>query len=162
MKNEQFKMKIEFLKNNLDSIQTIANWYFDEWAYLKEGSSIESFTENLYTYLNTDRVPLMLVAVEGDKVVGAVQLKYREMTIYPDKEHWLGGVYVAKDHRRKKVAEQMILKLIEIAKSLGVKTLHLQTEHLDGGLYQQLGWQAAEQVNYRGIDVLVMAKDLTL
>ena len=149
-------MKIEFLSNQKQAIQTIAKWYFDEWAYLKEGSSIESFTEDIYTYLNTGKIPLMLVAVENKSALGVVQLKYREMTIYPEKEHWLGGVYVANDHRRKKVAEQMILKLIEIAKSLGVKTLNLQTEHLDGGLYQQLGWQAVEQVNYRGIDVLVM------
>ena len=153
-------MYIKFLANHKQAIQTIAKWYFEEWAYLKEGSSIESFTEDIYTYLNTDKIPLMLIAVEGDDAIGVVQLKYREMTIYPVKEHWLGGVYVYKDHRSKKVAEQMILKLIEIAKSLGVKTLHLQTEHLDGGLYRQLGWEPIEQVNYRGIDVLVMALKL--
>ena len=149
-------MKLNYLAHAPQFIPVIAKWYFDEWAYLKECSLIESFTEDIYTYLNTGRIPLMLVAVENESALGVVQLKYREMTIYPEKEHWLGGVYVAKDHRSKKVAEQMILKLIETAKSLGVKTLHLQTEHLDGGLYCQLGWEPLEQVNYRGIDVLVM------
>ena len=153
-------MKIEFLKYHQQSIPTIAQWYFSEWGYLKKDSSLDSFTQNLQTYLNNDKIPLMLVAVESDKAVGVVQLKYREMSIYPDKEHWLGGVYVAKDHRGKNIAEQMVQQLIHVAKSLGVETLHLQTERLDGGLYGKLGWQAVEQVNYRGIDVLVMEKSL--
>ena len=126
----------------------------------KKDSTFLSFTQDLEQYLNPDKIPLMLVALDQEEVLGAVQLKYREMSIYPDYEHWLGGVYVAKDYRGKKIAEQMINKLIEIAKSLGVEKLHLQTEYLNGGLYRQLGWHELEQVNYRGIDVLVMQRKL--
>ena len=110
-------MKIKFLKNNQTSIPTIAQWYFDEWGYLKKDSTVLSFIQDLELYLNTNKIPLMLVAIEGDVAVGVVQLKYREMSIYPNKEHWLGGVYVAKNHRGKKIAEQMIYKLLEIAQS---------------------------------------------
>ncbi|MDB2356031.1 hypothetical protein N9V89_02245 [Pseudoalteromonas sp.] len=40
--------------------------------------------------------------------------------------------------------------------------IHLQTEKLDGGLYKQLGWQPIEQVNNRGVEVLVMSKHIAL
>ena len=153
-------MQIKYLEHCQQTIATIAEWYFNEWGYLKKDSSVESFAQNIQTYLNTDKIPLMLIAVENNEAVGAMQLKYREMSIYPDKEHWLGGVYVSENHRGKNIAEQMIKKLIDVAQSLDVKTLYLQTEQLDGGLYRKLGWQAIEQVNYRGIDVLVMEKRL--
>ena len=81
----------------------------------------------------------MVLALEKDAVLGVAQLKYREMDIYPEKEHWLGGVYASEKFRRKKIAENIIVRLIDIAKALGVKTLYLQTENLNGGLYRRLG-----------------------
>ena len=68
-------------------------------------------------------------------MLGVAELKYREMVIYPDKEHWIGGVFIPSNHRGKGVATGMVNKVTEIAKSLGVVTLHLQTEKLDGGSF---------------------------
>ncbi len=154
-------MKIDFLCNYPQFIPVIAQWYFDEWGYLKKDSTVLSLTQDLERYLNSDKVPLMLVALNQEEPLGAVQLKYREMSIYPDYAHWLGGVYVAKGIRGKDLAQQMIIKLCTVAKFSGVKKLYLQTEKLDGGLYTKLGWKAVEQVTYRGIEVLVMQKDLS-
>jgi len=103
---------------------------------------------------------LAIVAVEADTLIGAAQLKFREMSIYPDKEHWLGGVYVHPHYRNQGVAETLIARVIEIATGLDVNTLYLQTERLNGGLYGRMGWQAIETVNYNGIDVLVMEKTI--
>ena len=153
-------MQIDFLKNRPNAIPVITKWYFDEWAYLAPDKTLEDMQQDLKGYLNSDIVPLMLVAIEDNKVVGAVQLKFREMKIYPNKEHWLGGVYVEKSSRGKHIAELMITKLLEIAGKLGVELLHLQTLRLDGGLYEKLGWEPIEQVNYRNQDVLVMVKEL--
>jgi GNAT superfamily N-acetyltransferase len=110
--------------------------------------------------LNREKIPLFVLAVEADEIVGVAELKYREMAIYPDKEHWIGGVFVPPAHRGKGIASRLANRIVEIAGSLGVKTLHLQTEKLNGGLYARLGWVATEQVNYRGLDVLVMEKRL--
>lgn len=153
-------MQIDFLKNRQDAIPLIAKWYFDEWAYLAPDKTLADMQKDLEGYLNLDKIPLMLVAIEDNKVVGTVQLKFREMKIYPNKEHWLGGVYVEKSSRGKHVAEFMIAKLLEIAETLGVELLHLQTLYLDGGLYRRLGWEPIGQVNYRNQDVLVMQRKL--
>jgi GNAT superfamily N-acetyltransferase len=84
------------------------------------------------------------------------------MDIYPEKEHWLGGVFVSSEYRGKKIASKIVIKLLSIAESLNVKSLYLQTENLNGGLYSLLGWQPLEQVNYHGVDVLVMEKRLSV
>ena len=55
----------------------------------------------------------------------------------------------------------MMCKEIEtVARRLQVPRLHLQTEHLDGGLYARLGFLPVDQVEHNGYHVLVMAKDL--
>ncbi len=153
-------MKFELLADNEHLIPTIAKWYFDEWGYLKKDHTLEAGIENLKAYLNKHKIPMIMLAVEGGELLGVAQLKYREMSLYPDKTHWLGGVFVAKEHRGKGIAKLIIGELIVIAKKLDVPTLYLQTENLTGGLYRQMGWMPIEQVNYRGIDVLVMEKEL--
>lgn len=72
----------------------------------------------------------------------------------------LGGVYVPVEHRGKGIASQLIRQAHRIAHTLGVPTLFLQTENLEGGLYASLGWVAVAQAKNRGLDVLVMEKAL--
>ncbi|MBX2875482.1 MAG: GNAT family N-acetyltransferase [Saprospiraceae bacterium] len=153
-------MKLEYLADNQELLPIVAQWYFEEWGYLSEEKSLEKDIQRLHIYLNKDKVPLMLLAIEEDELLGAAQLKFREMSIYPEKEHWVGGVYVVEKHRGKGIARQILSELIAIAKSLEVETLYLQTENLEGGLYRRMGWKPIEQVNYRGIAVLVMEKHI--
>ena len=155
-------MQLDFLANNKHAIPIIAKWYFDEWGYLPEENSVQKVIQNLQSYLNTDKIPLMIIAKGGKEILGTAQLKYREMSIYPEKEHWLGGVYVSKNHRGKRIAEKIILEIISNAKKFGVHELYLQTEKLNGGLYRRMGWKPIEQVNYRGINVLVMGKTIAI
>lgn len=82
------------------------------------------------------------------------------MPIYPEKEHWLAGGDVKPEYRGQNISNTLLTEVDNIAINLGVKILHLQTEHLDGGLYFKCGWQSEEIVNHRNIDVMVMSKVL--
>jgi GNAT superfamily N-acetyltransferase len=64
------------------------------------------------------------------------------------------------EHRGKGVAVSLIGKIVEIAASLGVRVLYLQTPRLDGGLYARLGWKPYRQVRYKELDVLVMELEI--
>ena len=129
-------MTLEYLADNLELLPVLANWYFQEWGSKEKGRTLNLEKENLRNYLNKDKLPLILLATDNGKLLGAAQLKYREMSIYPDKEHWLGGVYVTKNHRGKGIARKIVQELIVIARNLNCKKLYLQTENLDGGLYR--------------------------
>ena len=153
-------MELEFLANKLDAIPLIADWYQNEWGHLDKGNSKAVFEAKLQAYLNIDKVPLMVLAINENEVIGVAQLKRREMDIYPEKEYWLGGVYVSKHHRGNKTAEKIIRKIMGIAQTLHISQLYLQTENLNGGLYRRLGWQPLERVNYKGIHVLVMVNNI--
>lgn len=153
-------MKLEYLADKEDLLPTVAKWYFEKWGCLDEGNTLDKDMKKLQVYLNKDRIPLMLLATDANEALGVVQLKFHEMSIYPEKTHWLGGVYVAKEHRGRGIARQIILELILIAEKLNVKILHLQTEDLTGGLYREMGWRPIEQVNYHDVEVLVMERKL--
>ena len=104
----------------------------------------------------------MLLALEQSNILGVAQLKFKEMDIYPEKEHWLGGVFVEKSSRGRGVASTLVRETIEIARKLEVKVLHLQTIRHDGGLYKKLGWEPIETVNYKNEEVLVMENKITV
>lgn len=153
-------MKFVCLADRPEAIPIIAEWYYKQWGYLQDVSSVEKTVQLLQKYLKRNEIPLILLAIEDDEILGAVQIKYYEMDIYPRKEHWIGGVYVPPEHRGKKIAESLVEKAVEVAQSYKVETLYLQTQKPDGGLYKKLGWKPVEKVNYRGEEVLVMKKKL--
>jgi GNAT superfamily N-acetyltransferase len=153
-------MEFNYLIDRQEAIPIIAKWYFNEWGHRTEMTSVEDFSMYLQNYLNRDKIPLVLLAMNRDTIIGAAQLKYREMDIYPNKEHWIGGIFVPKQYREMKVATRLIEEIIAIAQSLDVCILHLQTEKLDGGLYSRLGWKPIDQLVYKGSEVLVMEKYL--
>lgn len=155
-------MQIAFLKENPEAIPVIAQWYYEKWGHLSTDNSVIKIEKELLQYCQIEQLPLMLVGSQQEKVIATAQLKFREMKIYPDKEHWLGGVFVAKQSRGKGVASMIISEIERVALNLNVPKLYLQTERLNGGLYARLGWHKVEQVNYRGTDVLVMEKELVI
>lgn len=153
-------MQLLLLSERPESIAKIAKWYSDEWGYIGEGRSTAELEKKLSEYLNDDKLPLIMLALENEKLIGAAQLRFHEMDIYPEREHWLGGAYVESAYRGQGVAERLIKAIIDKASSLKVANINLQTENMAGGLYSKLGWQAVEQVTYHGIKVLVMEKSI--
>ena len=153
-------MEFVCLADRPDAVDRVARWYFDEWARLRPGAGIERVVAKLEDSLNRDRLPLVVIAVDNGEVVAAAELKFREMDIYPEREHWLGGVYVAEEHRGTGMATALVERAARLAEELGVEVLYLQTERADGGLYARLGWQPLEQVTYRGVHVRVMRRRL--
>ncbi len=158
--NKDVDLNIVFLADLPELLPEVAQWYFDEWGHFLEDPSTNSFIPRLQGCLNKDSFPLVILALKNGELLGAAQIKLHQMSIYPDKEHWLAGVYVKPTHRGKNISSALLNELDSIAIKLGVKKLHLQTEHLNGGLYSRFGWQPEEVVNYRNTDVMVMSKNL--
>lgn len=154
-------MKFDFLADHEEALPTIARWYFDQWGYLSAEATLESTIEKLEDYLRRDRIPFMLVGLVGTEICAVAQLKFYEMgEMYPDREHWIGGVFVPPQFRGKGYASRIAGEIAGRAPAYGVEVLHLQTERLDGGLYERLGWRPVERASNRGLEVLVMERRL--
>lgn len=153
-------MELCLLADYPAAIPRIASWYFDEWGKTRPGRTVARIAEDLKAYLNRGKVPLMVVAVEEQVVIGAAQLKFREMEIYPNRVHWLGGVFVDPQHRANGLGAKLANRIAEIAGALEVTTLYLQTVRPDGGLYASLGWRRIDRVRSEVGDVVVMERHL--
>lgn len=138
------------------AIPLVARWYYDEWGRDLPDNSAEICAAWLAPQVNRERVPLYLVALSGNTVIGTAALKLREMPEFPEREHWLGAVFVPEDQRGRGVAALLTRFAIAEAKRIGVKELFLQTDRLDGGLYAHAGFAPLERVHSEGHEVLVM------
>ncbi len=150
------------LSERKEFLPQLANWYFTEWGYEVPNRTLDVEEKDLRESLENDELPIIIIATDQETLLGAGQIKRQEMSIYPAKEYWIGGIFVGKENRGKGIAQQIIKQLLGIAKAKKMDTLYLQTEALDGGLYARLGWKGIERVNYHGTEVLVMEKDLSL
>ena len=154
--------RIEFLTDRRDALPIIGRWYNEEWGQRLRNESLEISIQRLDEYLNRDHMPFILLITEGPEILASAQLKYREMAeMYPEKEHWLGGVFVSPRHRGRGLGSRIANEIANRAPEYGVETLFLQTEQLDGGLYRRLGWTPIEQVNNNGLEVLVMERTVS-
>ncbi|BAJ00020.1 GNAT family N-acetyltransferase [Shewanella violacea] len=161
-------MELVLLADKPEAIPQIAKWYNDEWGTptLNQGANDSSrstltLESKLKDYLNRDKLPQILLATHqdegcGTQVIASAQLRFQEMTTYPETSHWLGGVYVDKAHRGKAIGQCLINGILDLARQHQVSELYLQTEDHSGGLYKKMGWKAVEQVTYHGVKVLVM------
>ena len=149
-------MKLSLLVDHPEAIDVVAQWYFDEWARETPGETLERVKKQVSASVSRDSAPMLVLATKQGHVIGAAELKIREMKIYPDKEFWLGGVYVEETARGKGVASALVNEVLSRARSAGIQHLYLQTEKLDGGLYAKHGFQPLEEVHYNGRQVLVM------
>ncbi|WP_414493207.1 GNAT family N-acetyltransferase [Stenotrophomonas maltophilia] len=137
----------------------LAQWYHAEWGQ-DAGLTLEQELQRLNPPQDAEGFPHLIAAFEDGQVVGAVQLKRREMQAFPQYEHWLGSVFVADSHRGRGLASGLVEQAAAKAVRMGVSDLYLQTEALDGGLYARLGWKPLQEADNRSYRVLVMVRRL--
>ena len=158
-------MKLEFasLADRPDAVSPVAGWWRDEWGLPARHESMDDFLTELRN-LDPEQLPLHLVAVNDEQVVGVATLKSGNdmQARFPGFEYWLSGVYVPPAFRQMGIATALCRRIIEAAKQKAIANLYLQTEALDGGLYAKLGWKPVKRVlSSDGLELLVMARDVS-
>ena len=154
------EVTLELLADNIEAHKKIAKWYFDEWVSLVSDVSVEQVEVKLAEAVNRCSPPLMVLAKDAKRIIGAAELKTREMGIFPDYEFWIGGIYVDSEYRGKGIAKCLVSDIVKRAKVIGIHTLYLQTEDLTGGLYVGFGFKPIKVIEHKGYEVLVMVVDL--
>lgn len=159
MKISDEDLSFVLLADRQDTIPMVAQWYYEEWGKVPN-NSVEKTIERIKGKLNHHKPPFHILAVTEERVLGVAQFKLSEMSIYPEKEFWLGSLFVAPKFRDCGVGSALAEKIAAIAKDFGVKELYLQTESMDGGLYKRLGWNVIETTEYNNVRVAVMIRQL--
>jgi GNAT superfamily N-acetyltransferase len=158
---------IDYLANCPELVDELARLSWKEWqeVYQQRKQTLEHSVKNYRERMNTDRLPLTLVAVRAGlavncrELVGMISLKFHDMDTRPDLDPWLGGLLVLPEWRNCGVGTMLMHRATEEARRLNVPQLYLWT-HSAEGLYHKLGWQVVERTNYFGKEAVVMQIDL--
>jgi len=149
---------IDFLAHHPDAVDTLAAWHHAQWSYLDRDVTQEQRAAALRRR-RSDGIPLTVVALSGEIVLGSASLIQHDMDTRMDLSPWLASVYVASNYRRQGIGSALVRRIEHEARTLGYKTIHLFTPDMQR-FYETLGWTALESTVYRGYTQVVMARQL--
>ena len=153
-------LAFEYLVDRPQDVPLVINWWQTVWGD-RMGSNLDKAAQQLISSLSKTELPVHILATIDGQAVGTAALKLQELAdIYPDRQYWVGSVFVSEDHRGERIASELTLKIVELANKLALPQLYLQTVDLSGGLYGKLGWERVEQINYKGEETLLMVRKL--
>lgn len=149
-------LSYKFLYDRPNETRTVINWWNTVWSD-RLGSDLDRVEQQLAQSLSKTELPVHLLAYLDDIPVGTAAIKYQEMeALYPNCYYWLGSVFVDSHYRGLKVASELTMQIVRLAKGRGLPHLYLQTANLSGGLYASLGWKPVERFFYNGEETLLM------
>jgi ribosomal protein S18 acetylase RimI-like enzyme len=133
-------------------------WRLDQRCFI-DG---EAYSRDTFEYLLTapEAVAYRAVTTDGTMVGFIVGL------VEPDQTGHITTLGVAPEHRRRRVAERMLLKAEEAFRRRGLRTVRLEVRSVNGGaqqLYRNLGYTVTQRLpRYysNGGDGLLMVKPL--
>jgi predicted N-acetyltransferase YhbS len=152
---------IDYLANHRDSIPQLANWGYREWrpVFDQLNMTLDDVIASFQQRTETDKLPLGLVAIIDDVVVGTGALKEHDLQLRPNLSPWLGGMFVDPKFRNGGVGSVLVTRLIEEARKLKLPRLYLWTTSAES-LYLRLGWTRIEKLQYCGYDISLMDRIL--
>jgi predicted N-acetyltransferase YhbS len=153
-------MRIEPLADHPHLAPILARWHGAEWADLIPEWGPEAALAELLTHTNRDTIPITMVALDGDRLLGSVSLIVEDLAGWEHLTPWLASVFVAPDARSGGIGTALVTHATQLAARLGVSRLHLFTEG-QLAFYERLGWHAFGNATSQSHPVTIMALDLT-
>lgn len=151
-------MKIIDLRHAPQHIPTIARWHFDEWGYLNPGKTLAYRIERMQRYIADNPIPSMLIAIDGEDVLGTAALVAADMDSHPELTPWLASVYIREDQRGLGLGKALVKALMDFAGQQQLPRLYLFTPDQEG-FYAKLGWKTRVRETYRDTPVTIMQLD---
>lgn len=163
---------IELLKNRPDLLPAVVELWWQGQGALQAAHATkptEGMTNRLKEHMNDDKLPLCLIALKNNEVVGMVRLTdvwttdptvAPKIATHPEWAPWLCGLGVAEAHRKQGIASKLIQAAEEIAADLGNKTLYLGANDESKALYEHKGYVAFDEDTFKGEHETLMKRTI--
>ncbi len=151
------EIQIDHLASHQNLLPTVAKWLNSEWGKIR-GESIDERILAIKQSLNTDRLPMSLVAMIDGKAVGTVSLIPQDMEGESNLTPWVAALYVVPEFRNRGIGSKLISKVTNEAKNLNYRSIFLFATAGREKLYLKLGWSFVEKRDYRSEVVSIMTK----
>ena len=152
-------MDIDYLAEHQAFIPTLSRWFLREWREFYGDRTWEDVAGTFYQRLNRSRVPLALIAFEGERPLGTISLLEESIGTRKHLTPWLGGLYVRVEERRRGIGRRLIEAGVAEAGKLGIGQLFIGIREAEE-YYLRLGWELSERMSYYGEGIAIMRLDL--
>lgn len=150
-------MTIEPLSAHRHLIASIASTLHAAWGELPPWSDPQDIRARLEAGASSQAIPHTVVITDGHANLAATgSVKLHELPRHPDKEHWIGEIFVLPAFRGRGMGSTLTTHLSEYAFAHGAARLHLYTPDQQA-LYRRLGWYEVATDTVHGESVSVMA-----
>lgn len=152
-----------FLKEKQDILPKLAQSVYEQWIdmYTRRGECAEDVAKKMRDRAVDDRIPLTMVAFDGDLLVGSVTIKNDDFARRSDLNPWIAGVFILPEHRGKGYSPQLIAHAEDIARDkFKLDTIYLYTGSAEG-LYTKTGYTVVERFDSDTRELVVMEKRLS-
>ena len=137
---EQNMRQIDYLADHAEVVPTLAEWFQSEWPDYYAERSLADITQDFHAELNRNNLPIRLIAFHDGELVGTIVLRELALETQPEYRPGLGGLYVAKPHRRFGIGTDLVRTGMTLAEGLGFHTIYTST-NAAGGILERLRWE---------------------
>ena len=137
-------MNIQLLADYAEVIPTLTDWYLSDWEPYYGLNGPGDARANLESRCNRDELPIGLVAIEDNQVLGTAAL---DLDVATNLTPSVVGLLVGPAYRHQGIATALLEATEDISHQLGHRRLYVSTTVL-GDLLNQLGWEAMGAVEF--------------
>ena len=138
---------IYLLKDKPEFIDKISEVNFNTWIDFYQDNKYEDITcvqeykeDLIENYMDSNKIPIMIVAVDDDKYVGNVSLIDDDFPEIARDRVWITELYVLPEYRNKGIAKILIKKALDTAKNCDLQEVYLSCLENLVCYYEKLGF----------------------
>jgi predicted N-acetyltransferase YhbS len=146
------------LQPSSPEISACAKWRVEAFGDVLE-TGVEAETNSLEALASDQSAQVALVAKLDGVLAGTCLLVRSELEPCHPVSPWLAGLYVAPEHRGHGIGTALVTAIEDQARLRGNRRLYLYTDSAIK-YYERLGWSAIDQIDWRGFQTTLMAREL--
>ena len=123
---------IHLLRDKPEFIDKVSEVNFNTWIDFYADNNYEHITcvqeykeDLIENYMDSNKIPIMIVADADDKYVGNISLIDDDFPEIARDRVWITELYVLPEYRNKGVAKLLIQKALDTARSCGLQEVYL-------------------------------------
>ena len=132
-----------------------------EWQHLYGDWNRDTALREFESQRADGSLPLTLVAIERDELLGAVSLVFDDLAGYEHLNPWLASLMVVPVHRGKGTGSRLVHEAEKLLDKNDVLTAYLSTESASV-FFERLGWRVTEETFCNGHAVFLLTKCFSL
>ena len=156
-------IQIALLADHPEALPILEEWFEREWEPYYGPDGPGDAAKDLLEACNRDGLPVALVAILGNEIIGTAALKAESVSTHKHLTPWLAALLVKTEFRRRGIAGHLIGAVEEQAKQLGFRKIYVGTGEGSGTAETALrkrGWEFVEKGPYFVSEVVIFRKAL--